>query len=134
MSDFITGFLLNRTTAGLHKPEVVWPRSIACLQAPSITLISSAKSYFIETFIIVFMANDIRLHIFLLPKNNIFCFKINYKAQESRARFQAETLQECLYSSWIKPSKKQPNALPFLSCALLATLLASSHSYWPKRD
>lgn len=48
------------------------------------------------------MVKDIRLHVFLLPKNNIFCFKIDYEVKESKAHFQVETLQECLYSSWVK--------------------------------
>lgn len=120
MSYFITGFVLNGTTAGLHEPEVVWSRSTACLRALSITSISSAKSYFTETFITVFTANNIRLHIILLPKNNIFCFKINYKARKSRAHFQVGTLHKRVYSSWVKLSKKWPNALPLLNCALLA--------------
>lgn len=80
-----------------------------------------------ETLITGFTAKDIRPHIFLLLKYNIFWFKIKHEVKESKAQFQVETLQKRLYSGWVKTYyyNKWPNSLLLLCCALLSTLLPS---------
>lgn len=70
---------LKFTTAGLHQPGVLWPRSIICLHSQNTTSISSEKSHCIEKH----SEWDARSQVFLLPKNNIFCFTINWEVQAS---------------------------------------------------
>lgn len=99
MSYFITGFAPNGTTAGVHQPEVLWPRSIACLRALNTAFISSEMSHYIERH----SRQDLQLKIadfifsFFL-RITFFCFKISCEMKESKVHFQ----EERPYSSWMK--------------------------------
>lgn len=104
---FIMGFALSGTTAGVHQPEVEWPRSTACLCALNTASISSEMSYCTERHPQQDLQQNRSDIIFLLfPRITFFCFKINYEMNKVYIKYiyinKVLFQQEHLYSSWMK--------------------------------
>lgn len=95
---FITGFALNGTTAGVQQPEVVWPRSPACLCALNTASISSKMAYCMRDIHRRIYSKRYNILSFFFLRIRFFCFKTHYEMKESKVHFQ----HECPYSSCIK--------------------------------
>lgn len=106
MSCFVTGFASDlpqqdSISLGCYGPDL---SSVYMLRIR--LQISSEKSQCTERH----SERDVRSQVFLLPKNNTFCFTVNCEVQA--AYYQVETWQECLGFSCSRAVPSCPHSLP----------------------